>query len=211
MHPVDCPEWEYEHSPNHALVALRCIEFLKALRSGHVVHKATLLDTRGEHGKIFLGTTPARCNYFAGHYRGEGYRCLEFYGVKVAADPRVGADPRRVVYEMANLSTVIINPGLAALKAAFECPDSRISPEQKLHYLVVFCCKVLEEFLRIHPYANGNGHTGRLIVWVLLAAHGYWPQRWPLDESPPYSHLLTQYRNRVHQPLEDFVLKCISG
>jgi len=76
---------------------------------------------------------------------------------------------------------------------------------------VTFACRVLVEFLRVHPYANGNGHMGRWIVWLILAKFGYWPKKWPLDTSPPYGRLIELHRDGDTLQLETFVLDCVAG
>ena len=90
-----------------------------------------------------------------------------------------------------------------------QLPSARVPEEEKLYYVVTFACRVLVEFLRIHPYANGNGHIGRFIVWLILARFGYWPKQWPLNASPPYHELLKTYRDGDPLPLEEFVLQCL--
>jgi Fic family protein len=39
-------------------------------------------------------------------------------------------------------------------------------------------------FVTIHPYANGNGHAARLVVWALLLRYGFQPTGWPVDPRP---------------------------
>lgn len=211
MHPKDCQWWEYEKHPDAHLVGERCIAVLADLRRGVIEIVPSLKDMRGHHKRLFVGTTPDNCPYLAGHYRGEKFRCLEFLEVQVAGDPRVGVPSGRVLFDIANFAAQIIAAGVSALDAAFQLPDAQLSQEEKLNYLVVFSCRVLVEFLRIHPFGNGNGHVGRLIVWLLLARYGYWPKRWPLDESPPYDKLLKDYRDGSFDGLEAFVFRSIVG
>jgi len=211
MHPADCPSWEYKHHPDYGSLAGRCIGIVASLRRGELEIDRGLRDTRPFHDTMFTGLTPDRCPYFAGHYRGESFRCLEHYYVNIPGDPRVGTPPNFVAFDLANFGDHILRAGLSAAAAAFTVPDSRLPPEDKLIHLVSFACRVLVEFLRIHPYANGNGHAGRLIVWFTLAKFGYWPKKWPLNTSPPYHQLIFDYRNGTHDPLERFVLDCITG
>ena len=83
----------------------------------------------------------------------------------------------RVHPEMEELADAI-RECLAALDAAHDRPDGQIPPRMKLYSVVVVACRVLEWFLRIHPYANGNGHIARLVVVGLLGRYGYWPRTW---------------------------------
>jgi hypothetical protein len=131
--------------------------------------------------------------------------------VFISSDPRVGVPAERVASDLANLTSHILNAGLKALQDAFAIPDDQLPPEEKLYHLVVFACRVLVEFLRIHPYVNGNGHAARMIIWVILIKFGYWPQKWPLDASPPYHDLLKRFRDGDETPLQKFVLEAVAG
>lgn len=210
MHPADCPPWEYTDVPRAAeTIANRCTKFLVSLRRGSPDYEALARDTRAVHSKMFEGTTPSTAPYYAGHYRGEKMRCLKFLRVMVGSDSRVGVPPDRVAPDMSNLADHIIRAGYSALARGHAIPVARLPDEEKLYYVVTFACRVLVEFLRIHPYANGNGHMGRFIVWVILAKFGYWPKRWPLHQSPPYHDLIKTYRDGDLTQLEGFVLQCL--
>jgi len=211
MHPADCPTWEYRQHPHAGAVGIRCEAILNSLRNGKLPIDATLRDTRPLHADMFVNLTPATCPYYAGRYRGEKPRCLRHHPVTIQSDPRVGAAPARVAPDLANLNAHIIGVGLKTLDTAFAKSDSELPPEEKLNYLVIFACRVMVEFFRIHPYVNGNGHVGRLIVWLLLARFGYWPKKWPLDGTPSYSTLIKQYRDGDRLPLQKFVLESIIG
>jgi len=91
-----------------------------SLRNGKVQIDETARDTRTSHGQMFSGLTPSPCPYFAGHYRGERFRCLEFYEVKIHGDPRVGVPPERVAPDVSNLADNIVRAGLSALKTRGE-------------------------------------------------------------------------------------------
>jgi fido (protein-threonine AMPylation protein) len=211
MHPPDCPDWEYKHHRFASAVGLRCEEILHSLATKKLPIDATLRDTRAVHERMFFNLTPERCPYYAGHYRGEKFRCLRHMKVYHPHDPRVGVDADRVAPDLANLRSHIVDAGLKALEVSFALSDDKLPAEDKLYNLVVFVCRVLVEFLRIHPYANGNGHAGRMIVWLILIRFGYWPQKWELDGHPPYNELLKQFRDGDPIPLHNFVLDCITG
>ena len=211
MHPRDCPSWEYQHHQSYQELPARCAGILVRLRQGQVNVNGGVRDTRPFHHVMFVALTPKGCDYFAGHYRGEKYRCLEFYRVMIQGDPRVGTPPETVSLDLANFVDHIVRAGLSALHAGFAIPAARLPNEDKLIFLVAYACRLLVEFLRIHPYANGNGHIARLIVWMILSEFGFWPRRWPLNTSPPYHQLIFDYRNGNQEPLERFVLQSIVG
>ena len=210
MHPADCPRWEYTDDPKSVdTVFSRCKKFLVSLGRASAGHDALTQDTRPAHSEMFKGTTPTATPYFAGHYRGEPFKCLEFLSVMVLSDSRVGVPPQRVAPDMTNLADHIIRAGFSAISVGHALPTTKVPDEDKLYYVVTFACRVMVEFLRIHPYANGNGHMGRFIVWIILVKFGYQPKRWPLHESPPYHDLIRIYRDGDSSKLEGFVLQCL--
>lgn len=211
MHPASCPSWEYKDHPNYPQLAGRCRGVLVSLRTGGIQIDDGLKDTRPFHEVMFVGLTPKDCTYFAGHFRGEAFKCLQFYDVRIPGDDAVGTVSDYVAGDLANFTANILQAGLAASTAAFQLPNAHLPEEDKLMYLVQYASKVLVEFLRIHPYANGNGHVGRFLVWLLLARFGYWPKKWPLNTSPPYHQLIFEYRQGKHDPLEEFILRSLTG
>lgn len=178
-------------------------DVLQHLVAGRVEPLSVALDSRDVHERVFRELTPPGYEYFAGHYRGEPYRCLKSYAVMIPADPRVGAPPQAVGWLMRELRTEI--------EAAVRALDASVLLllEQRLRYVVALTCRVFEMFLRVHPYANGNGHAGRFIVWSLLGRFGHWPRSWPVEPrpaDPPYTDLIEKYRNGDKLPLETFIL-----
>lgn len=214
MHFHECPtEWEYGDHPNHHLLPTRCTGLLIQLRTAQLCTEAISRDSRPAHATLFENMTPPACPYFAGNYRGSNFRCLKYVEVGVAADPRVGVKPDNVATALDNLSETL-RTGFGALDAARNIPNARLPVEDKIYYVVTFASRVFVEFLRIHPYVNGNGHIARFLIWAVLGKYGYWPKKWPLNArppDPPYSEYIKQYRDGNPQLLETFVLKCLLG
>jgi hypothetical protein len=206
MQPPDCPGWDYENHPQRASVPVRVSEILIAISNGTMNTFVVASDTREVHGRIFHQLTPVGCEYYAGHYRGEAFRCLRFYSVRIPADPRVGAPPAGVAFLMRDLNTEI-RAGIMALDT-----NILLTQKERLQCIMALACHAFVAFLTIHPYANGNGHAGRLIIWSILGRYGYWPRRWPVDPrppDPPYSQLIVQHRNGNVVPLEQYVLQTL--
>ncbi|MBI3089675.1 MAG: Fic family protein [Candidatus Tectomicrobia bacterium] len=209
MHPADCPSWEYTNNPlNNQVLYQRTALIIRDLRSAVADTLRLSVDSRPFHGFLFEQLTPDACDYYAGHYRGEPYRCLRFYPVGIRSDPRVGAHPNSVLDLMQqladNISRGIIQLDYLALNSPFEL----------LKRVVRFTCAVFELFLRIHPYVNGNGHIGRLIVLGILGRFGFWLKRWQIHPRPtnfPYVELIREYRDGNKEPLESFILRMILG
>jgi fido (protein-threonine AMPylation protein) len=213
MHPGDCPNWEYRQHRDAAVLEERCLAVLRRIAAKDLPFRAAISDTRPIHRHMFEGLTPSACDYYAGHYRGEGFRCLKYLCVHVGNDSRVGTPADRVIADVSHV-VQLLKQHLAGIEIGQALPNSQVSETDKLLYLVRFACLVLCEFMRVHPYANGNGHIGRFLVWSLLTSYGFWPKKWPLHDrppDPPYSHRLKLYRDGTKEPLETFVLHCIRG
>jgi len=207
MHPADCPNFDYaNHGRHREILADRTAGVVMALRRRSIDTLVASQDSRTIHAHLFTDLTPPGCAYFAGHYRGEDFRCLKFYRVIVPGDPRVGSTPESVGVEMVSIA--------AAIREAHEALDSlhgdkKVTSSDRLVATVKVVCSTLEAVLRVHPYANGNGHAGRFIVWAILGRYGYWPRNWPIEPrppDPPYTAAIVQYRNGDPVPLEEFVL-----
>lgn len=212
--PLPRPDWDYENFPDHQRVLVKqCKEVLIALRCGKLDAVQSCKDNRPQHQYLFKKLTPKGHNYFAGHYRGEDFVGLRTYEVSIASDPRVGVHSSLVIQSMRHYSQEI-DTAMMVLLRGYKIPVAHISREDQLLYTVRYACKFFVEFLRVHPFANGNGHMARLLIFCFFANFGIWPRRWPMNDrppDPPYSKLISDYRNGLFDGLEAFVLKCILG
>jgi hypothetical protein len=209
-HHTDCANWDYETHPNANEVATRCAFLLRVFRTLPKRLDRYGLSTIAGHAYIFKGMAPPLCDYFVGNYRGSDFPCLKEYGVRVGGDRRVGTHPKLVKKQIRDLE-VKLKAAIEAFERASKTPAALANPGAVLAKFVSIACHFLTMFLTIHPYANGNGHMGRLLVWVLLGRFNFWPVAWPLDDSPNYGQALSMYRDGNLLPLNHFILKCIRG
>ena len=108
MHPADCPKFDYSVHPRRQEVLVREVAtIVAAFRRGQIDTSAAAEDTRPVHRRLFRELTAQGYEYFAGHYRGEDFRCLEYYEVKVLGDPRVGLPAATVGVNMEDLGNRI--------------------------------------------------------------------------------------------------------
>jgi hypothetical protein len=205
--PPDC-EWEYQNLANHQDVLQRTTaDVLADLRSGGLDTRTCACDTRQIHRRLFSELTPAERQYLAGHYRGEPFPCLQHYGVKVRGDERVGCPPHLVLVTMAKFTAEIAR-GVDKIDAMIRT----LRPADQVLLPVRFACWVFEAFLRIHPYANGNGHIARFSIWAVLGRYGLWPNKWSVEPRPNdarYIPAIMRYRDGYPQELETLVLSCL--
>ena len=209
MWPTDChPGWIYEQHPQRAQLASRVASLLLQLRTTGYDCTSLLCDSRPFHEQLFAGLTPPSAPYYAGHYRGESFHCLEEYPVGVAGDPRVGAPPQLVLSLMANVARQV-QQYLPVADALWKEPETSVSSARKLEATVTMAATVFEYFLRVHPYANGNGHIARLRVWAILGRYGFWPRGWPVEPrtaDPAYASRIMAFRSGNQGPLVQFFL-----
>lgn len=158
---------------------------------------------------MFRTLAPDQCDCLAGHYRGSTTcAARRTYFVQVADDKRPGIWPHLVSWQM-----VQFEQRCASMCAALEhaVAPGRLTVDQLALDFARLLCDVLEQFFLIHPYANGNGHAGRLLVCVLMARYGYDPAMWPIDERPPYEQALEEYGNGKRKPLTTILLRAMRG
>ena len=214
MRPLDCPNWDYADSPKREkILKQRTAEIIVHLYRQTLDLLDSAADSRPIHGYLFSLLTPREYIYYAGHYRGEDFYCLKHYEVGIEGDPNVGLHSSLVLDTMEKIATAI-RQGIKTLDATHQLTDSQLSPENKLLNTVAFACKVFDAVLRVHPYANGNGHAARFILWAILGRYGYWPTEFPIEPRPNfplYAWAIAEYRNGNRQPLEEYILKCIAG
>ena len=204
-----CLPWEYKDSPRWEDILEDAVAaLLESARRDPSLRERHAEDTRAAHKRMFRQLTPNSLGYYAGHYRGEDYLCLRDYRVGTPSDPMVGYPPDRVPDEMKRFSGRVLW-ALRVLESARE--DPRLTKRQRLLYLVMIACRLHVEFLTIHPYANGNGHAGRYLLWILMGHFDVWVGGdFAVHPRPalPYEFLLSPYRRGKPFDLEAYVLKC---
>lgn len=161
------------------------------------------LDTRRGHALLFLPFAPPSCTCLAGNYRGSS-ACpqLATYEVRVGAAPNVGTFAKHVDTAMS-----LFESRGTRLVEVYRQGRMMLSPEEAFVKLIDVLCDLLEAFFTIHPYANGNGHAGRLLVWVVLAREGLAPRNWSIDATQPYGQALNEYRDGKPDKLRRFLIR----
>ena len=206
MHPEGCPAWKYEDHPDRLTVLFNEVSSLvRELLQNPKNFKQATKDTRPIHFRCFQKLTPPGYQYYAGHYRGENFRCLQY--CQVAAGTHEGYPPHLVPSSMERLAN-IIDFALTQLDKAEKRMD--IPNEEKLLRIVRVACRVFEQICTIHPYLNGNGHSARFCMWAVLGRYGFLPWGWPIEPRPKpqdqYISLLVEYRAGNREPLERHIL-----
>lgn len=184
---------------------------LAGIQSGKYPVDTFARDTRPIHGHLFDGLSPVGYSYYVGTYRGSHQKCLRTYDVEVPSDPLVGTPASKVFSEITRLGTAIVRMtvDIESALATGALADKNL----RSIAVVRLACDAFVRFLTVHPFADGNGHTARALLWLILFQFGYKPDNWTIDPRPPfpaYPSLIAQHRRGDVAPLEQFVLSCIS-
>jgi fido (protein-threonine AMPylation protein) len=120
------------------------------------------------HRRLYLDI-PLPIPYYAGEPRDSDPDCPELQGYEVAVGPFPGTPSRQVPEALAGFE--------ASAQSAVAALDDAIPAGQlpaggrELHGVLSLCAVLHGEWVRIHPFANGNGRTARL--WGNWAALRY--------------------------------------
>jgi fido (protein-threonine AMPylation protein) len=118
------------------------------------------------HRRIYKGVSlPVR--YYAGEVRDSDTRFPELYGYEVKVGRQRGVDSKLVPLQLAGFeaamekAVAVLDPVISAGRS----PDDAA----QLRSVLTLCAYAHGEWVRIHPFANGNGRTARLWAnWCVL-------------------------------------------
>lgn len=212
--PAGCVPWDYEHHADYPSALWKSqTAVLTKIRDLEYTVKKHAINLRPLHHELFEFLTPSGQEYFAGNYRGCHKRCLRSYDVQIQGDPRVGV-PANAVEKSMHLFAQAIFKTVEQLDLIFLQPGSAIDSSHRAIAVVRVACAMFVDFLTIHPFANGNGHVARSLLWIVLAKYGYEPSNWTIDPRPTfpqYSDLIIKHRSGERHLLENFVLSCLTS
>jgi hypothetical protein len=209
MHHDDCGAWEYNTHPQRQSVADYCQQFLLQLRADPASKQSLIADTRPAHKDMFSKVVPTACPCLAGNYRGSDFDCLRDYNVKFGGNRAIPA-----LYVLAVMSGFHsdLDSAISELDAAAADKQMPLTRAQLMVRVVQVMAYTLQRFFSIHPYANGNGHMGRMLVWIGLGRYQLLPKKWWLNQSPPgYGELIQKHRGGDRKPLEMYLMRAING
>lgn len=109
--------------------------------------------------------------YYAGEVRDSDPRFPELIGYEVRVGPSTGTRSAQVPAALADFQ-VSAQTVARTLDAAISArADPSTMRPQELHGVLTYCANLHGVWVRIHPFANGNGRTARL--WANWAALRY--------------------------------------
>jgi fido (protein-threonine AMPylation protein) len=171
------PSW-HEDDPKHlSLIQANAARLITDLRAAAGERRLlTGEDLCHWHAQLYAGCQVPIAGYL-GHFRGDpAVTELINYEVGLGAPlqdgtlEKMGVWARRVSEEMAAV--------LAGLNAVFADLDGRLqigeppSTADEILRVISFAALAHGEFLRVHPFANGNGRIARLLVAFICLRYG---------------------------------------
>ena len=148
-------------------------------------HSPTVSMAQEWHRRVYEGVS-LPVPYYAGEVRDSDSRFPELYGYEVRVGRQPGVDSRFVPQQLESFE--------AAMRAAVAVLDPLIpagatpAGETRLRTVLTLCAYAHGEWVRIHPFANGNGRTARL--WANWCAFRY--------GLPPFVRLKPRPQGRLY-------------
>jgi len=170
------PNWTGDDPADLLRIGANCASLVTDLAAAAASRAdVTLSDASNWHRRIYAGCSVPAPEYL-GQFRGDpGHPALVGYEVGVGPELADGL-PEKVGVWSADVATAL-RGFIVGVKAAFAVLDAALPVGRRprtvdeLHEVVVLTAEVHGEWVRIHPFANGNGRTAR--VWAALIALRY--------------------------------------
>jgi fido (protein-threonine AMPylation protein) len=217
MTPTDCGGWEYKEHATYHLLPKRCDKVFANAKADSSYLNNLLANTSGVHSFLFEGMTPDNQPYLAGNYRGSDFPCLFereiSIGTTVNGKPLIlhdGSPPDKVAAEMEEFHADLL-VAIGEMEAAKALLPKPLTDRVYLTTVSEIAANFLQLIFTIHPYVNGNGHIGRILVSFILLKLGIKPRRWTLDIRPQYDTAVQMHRMGYPHDLTNLILKAIAG
>jgi fido (protein-threonine AMPylation protein) len=165
-----CPEWISENGSRIAEEKRRSV--LERLLRKDYAKPPTPDLVKSWHKEMFEGIAP-HADY-VGQFRDKDRtsHCLQDYEVIVGDVP--GTDSSRVLVEVESYFRDF-NLELNLLESSFPTGNGRPPTLEEVSEVVELAAWAHGEWVRIHPFANGNGRTARLLANYVLIRFGFGP------------------------------------
>jgi fido (protein-threonine AMPylation protein) len=133
-------------------------------------HAPTVAMAQQWHRDLYDGI-PRPFDYYAGEVRDSDARHPDLIGYEVRVGSAPGVPSAQVPRALERFEDAA-QAAAANLDAAIDVgADPSAMQPRELHGVLTYCAALHGEWIRIHPFANGNGRTARL--WANWAALRY--------------------------------------
>ena len=205
---MTAPSWQEDDPRNLSLIQSNAAELINELRE---TATDRMLPTSEElcrwHLRLYAGCEVPVAGY-VGHFRGDPtVKELMDYEVGLGARLKDGNLEKMGVW--ARQVSAEMNAVLAGLHAVFVELDARLPVEtspttgDEILQVISFAALAHGEFLRVHPFANGNGRIARLLVAFICLRYGL-PMFLHIKPRPESDDYIRASRDSMGRP-PDFV------
>ncbi len=133
-------------------------------------HPPTVAEAKRWHRNLYDGI-PRPFDYYAGEVRDSDPRFPELIDYEVEVGGDLGVLSAMVPVALEELQTRAQTASARLDRAIPSGADPSLLTPVQLHGVLTLCAVLHGEWVRIHPFANGNGRTARL--WANWAALRY--------------------------------------
>jgi fido (protein-threonine AMPylation protein) len=198
------PSWHEDDPRNLSRIQRNAAQLIMELRSSAAQRTVLTPDELCRwHARLHAGCEVPVAGY-VGHFRGDP-AVKELIDYEVGLGPalkdgnpeKMGVWAQRVSDEMAAV--------LTGLNAVFSDLDARLpvgkspSTADQILQVISFAALAHGEFLRVHPFANGNGRIARLLVAFICLRYGL-PMFLHIKPRPESDDYLRASRDSMGRP-----------
>ena len=160
------PPWNADDPADLAVIGANTAALVADLHAASPARALPVLaDALGWHARLYAGCSLPVAEY-AGHLRGDA-AVPELVGYEVGVGPKQGVWSSDVG---ADVATFLDQVAAAVVRLDEVVPaGARPTTVDELQAVVSLTAVVHGEWVRIHPFANGNGRTARVwAAWIAL-------------------------------------------
>jgi fido (protein-threonine AMPylation protein) len=159
-----------EDDPRDAAVLVQNLTYVlrQIVRQAKLRQPPTVKMAQGWHRRVYE-SVKLPVAYYAGEIRDSDARFPELYGYEVRIGLQRGVDSRLVPQQLARFEAAM-GRAVATLDPAIPTNGNPADAAQ-LRSVLTLCAYAHGEWVRIHPFANGNGRTAR--IWANWCALRY--------------------------------------
>jgi fido (protein-threonine AMPylation protein) len=198
---MNCPDWR-DDAPRDAHFKAAVSRAYRQVAVSVGSRMVSSGDPSQWHRTVFEGRVPL--DYYAGNYRqNDPHRpCL-------ARDVSIGGIAGSA-YQSVIAEITLLFDDLRRELAYLEVRWSTLSPENRALFVATWIASLVGNFVRVHPFLNGNGRMSRLLwTWGLLRLGLPVQCRITERPSPPYAGLMNAAMTRNLAPLALHILQAM--
>jgi fido (protein-threonine AMPylation protein) len=161
------PAWNVDPPGTEALIAANAAVVLRSINAERARRPPVLAHVQEWHRQIYAGVPGVPVAYYLGEWRDSDPRFPFLIDYEVGVGTLPGVRARDVPAELERFEQRM--QAAVGLVDGALVPGARPSTVGALADVVQLCAFAHGEWVRIHPFANGNGRTARLWAnWVAL-------------------------------------------